>query len=137
VFFLLLLHFHVSIVHVNSGDMEVQKKKKKKENEGLGRTRKEFNSSTKQTLLEEKEHNRGIEKCSTFIFLPLCFYQHYTIQVNSFEQCSNTREFSTRVLLCPAGSLAWASDWAGLAGFSPAHMGRTRSDPNQNALNMV
>jgi hypothetical protein len=33
---------------VNSGDMEV--KKKKKENEGLGKTGKESNSSTKQTL---------------------------------------------------------------------------------------
>jgi hypothetical protein len=35
---LLLLHFHVSTVHVNSGEMEVQKKK---ENEGLGKTGKE------------------------------------------------------------------------------------------------
>jgi hypothetical protein len=30
--------------------MEVQKKKKEKENEGLGKTGKESNSSTKQTL---------------------------------------------------------------------------------------
>jgi hypothetical protein len=34
------MHFHVSTVHVNSGDMEVHKKKKKK-NEGLGKTGKE------------------------------------------------------------------------------------------------
>jgi hypothetical protein len=117
----------------------VQKKKKKKENEWLGKTGKKSNSITKQTLWEEKEQNRGIEKCSTFIFLPLCFYQHYTIQVNfnSLEQCSNTREFSTRMLLCPAGSLAWASDRARLAGFSPTHMGRTGSDPNLNALTRV
>jgi hypothetical protein len=33
----LLLHFHVSTVHVNSGEMEVQKKKEE-ENEGLGKT---------------------------------------------------------------------------------------------------
>jgi hypothetical protein len=117
----------------------VQKKKKKKENEGLGKTGKESNSNTKQTLWEEKEQSRGIEKCSTFIFLPLCFYQHYTVHVNfnSLEQCSNTREFSTRVLLCPARSLAWASDLGGLARFSSAHMGRTVSDPNLNALTRV
>jgi hypothetical protein len=36
---LLLLHFHVSTIHVNSGEMKVQKKKK--ENEGLGKTGKE------------------------------------------------------------------------------------------------
>jgi len=35
------MHFHVSTVHVNSGDMEVHKKKKKKKNEGLGKTGKE------------------------------------------------------------------------------------------------
>jgi hypothetical protein len=35
---LLLLHFHVSTIHVNSGEMKVQKKK---ENEGLGKTGKE------------------------------------------------------------------------------------------------
>jgi hypothetical protein len=37
------MHFHVSTVHVNSGDMEVhkKKKKKKKKNEGLGKTGKE------------------------------------------------------------------------------------------------
>jgi hypothetical protein len=138
--FLLLLHFHVSTVHVNSGDIKVQKKKKKKkENEGLGKTGKESNSSTKQTLWEENEQNKGIEKCSTFIFLPLCFYHHYTVQVNfnSLEQCSNTHEFSTHVLLCPTRSLAWASDRAELAGFSPTHMGRTGSDPNLNTLNRV
>jgi hypothetical protein len=42
------------------------------------------------------------------------------------EQCSCTLEFTSRVLLvffCPAGSLAWASDRAGLAGSSPAHVG--------------
>jgi len=114
-FFLLLLHFHDSSIHVNSGDIKVQKKKEKKEIEGLGKIGKESNSNTKQILWQEKEQNRGIENCSTFIFLPLCFYQHYNIQVNfnSLEQCSNTREFSTRVLLCPARSLAWAIDRAG------------------------
>jgi len=60
---------------------------------------------------EEKEQNRGIaRKVLDFHLhsLPLCFYQHYTVQVNfnSLEQCSNTREFSTPVFLCPAGSLA-------------------------------
>jgi hypothetical protein len=59
------------------------------------------------------------------------------VNFNSLEQCSNTREFSTRVLLCPAGSLAWASDRAGLAGFSPAYMGWTRSNPNLKALTQV
>jgi hypothetical protein len=59
------------------------------------------------------------------------------VNFNSLEQCSNTREFSTRLLLCPAGSLAWASDRGGLAGFSPAHMGRTGSDSNLNALTRV
>jgi hypothetical protein len=40
--------------------------------------------------------------------LSLCFYQHYTIQVNfnSLEKCSNTHEFSTCVFLCPAVSLS-------------------------------
>jgi hypothetical protein len=52
---------------------------------------------------------------------------------NSLEQCSNTREFSTHVLLCPAGSLAWAGDRAGLAGL----MGQTGSDPNLNTLTRV
>jgi len=133
-FLLLLLHFYVSTVHVNNGDMEVQKKKK--ENEGLGKTRKESNSSTKQALWEEKEQNRWIEKCSTFIFLP-AFLLSTLHCSNSLEQCSNTREFSTRVLLCPTGSLAWASDGGGLAGFCPAHIGWTGSDPNLNALTWV
>jgi hypothetical protein len=56
---LLLLHFHVSTVHVNSGDMEVQKKKKKKENEGLGKTGKESNSCTKQTMKREGAEQRN------------------------------------------------------------------------------
>jgi len=34
------LHFHISTVHVNSGEMEVQKKKEE-ENEGLGKPGKE------------------------------------------------------------------------------------------------
>jgi hypothetical protein len=52
-------------------------------------------------------------------------------------QCSNMLEFSTRVLLCPTGSLAWAGDRAGLTGFSPAHMSRIGSNPNLNVLNRV
>jgi hypothetical protein len=31
--------------------------------------------------------------------------------------------FTHASFFCPAGSLAWASDRAGLAGSSPAHMG--------------
>jgi len=44
---------------VNSGDMEVQKKKKKKKNEGLGKTGKDSNSSTKQTLRGEGAEQRN------------------------------------------------------------------------------
>ena len=45
---LLLLHFHVSTVHVNSGDLEVQKKKKKQAPLVTGRRRK----NTRLWLLE-------------------------------------------------------------------------------------
>ena len=82
---------------------------------------------------EEKEQNRGIEKCPTFIFLPFCFYQHYIVQVNfnSLEQCSNTR-------VALPSRVTGLGQWSGrLAGLSPAHMDRTGSDPNINALTRV
>jgi hypothetical protein len=65
--------------------------------------------------------------------LPLCFYQHYTVQVNfnSLEQCSNTR------VALPSGVTGLGQWPAGLARFSPVHMGRTGSGPNLNLLTWV
>jgi hypothetical protein len=38
---------------------------------------------------------------------------------------------SLRASYCPAGSLAWASDQAGLAGSSPTHMGYAGPNPKK------